>query len=1163
MKFNYAMVFLLILALVVPVMAAPGDTLFLAKINVSENFTITDSTTSARVYPIVQGNTSTDNIDQSQTTNGVPVTVGSSLGTNYQYASYFIANKSQMTNLTIYRNAIDGTPTGSFEVSIRPDNSGAPSTTVLASNTISEAVWAATPNGDLDISLPCILTYGTKYWIVMRDTATETDSSGYGVQIGTAYGGKSSTNGGSTWSDFGYTFYFKERYAKNTEATNVTVNGNTTVLDTGDVFGLLSGASISQWNKTYQYNNGFNATTGKFSDVFSATSGDYTTSPVVINGWGWTNTDESIQSASDTTARSVTYKVVTTLPVTGVNVTATGFNNNVNIGLVEISGDNTTYTTIWDLPASASVQTNTASTGYVNGNSTFYIRLSKDTTNGYIRWDDLKVTALLDTSAVDSTLLAWKTGTNTVNITSYGNAVSSSLDPSNRVNVWLIEGETPNPSASFTQNKTSGTSPLAVSFTDTSSGNPNIWVWAVNNTEIQNSSAVKDFTYTFYPVGIHQTNLTVWNTTLATPPSTASQNITVNASIVADFAAAPTSGFATLDVAFVDMSSPSDIYSWSWEFGDGLTSTERNPTHSYISAGLYTVNLTVTNPDGSKTESKVAYITVSASEDPNPESTLQFKSDINIIGNTTRYNQTIQIKNVSIASYVNGSTTFDSSHLYVTKVYANLSTYAGNTLVTSNVDNTTGLVTWQVTNVGGYTAGATPVSIVDIEMFQKSYAMGDITQSPGSGNLGNATYNTSHAIAHSELANFTYAPWITYSNFTISNYNPVIFEDIVTFASVLPSNVTADRWLWDFGDGNSTLDTTGHPVTYKYVTIAANTTLHPKLTAYLAANTSVTNTTTLTISPVYNTSFIGAAFEGSPTTGNAGLSVSFTDQSAFGASESTAPRYYNWSFGDGAYSDIKGSTSHVYTALGTYTVALSVGNSYGNSTETKVNYIIISNSQQTTWYSPKQMGITAVYRDPAGIRIPNAPMTMRAIASSIPSTATTDTQQSLQLFYGINPTAANLMMNNTLLMSGITGGDGSASFTVLASISYQVNITDPKTGVVWSSDISPSDPLGMYTVWVGNTPFAGASNTSINQLNQTKLYITQPDPGNVTFNLIYKDTSGSTSNLVFEIIAANNKTRVYGVDLGNPGTSIVLANYTLPNVIDNSYYFGYNATRSE
>ena len=39
--------------------------------------------------------------------------------------------------------------------------------------------------------------------------------------------------------------------------------------------------------------------------------------------------------------------------------------------------------------------------------------------------------------------------------------------------------------------------------------------------------------------------------------------------------------------------------SYSWNFGDGGTSTEANPTHVYTSAGVYNVTLTVTNGCGS------------------------------------------------------------------------------------------------------------------------------------------------------------------------------------------------------------------------------------------------------------------------------------------------------------------------------------------------------------------------------------------------------------------------------------------------------------------------------------------------------------------------------------------------------------------------------------
>lgn len=54
------------------------------------------------------------------------------------------------------------------------------------------------------------------------------------------------------------------------------------------------------------------------------------------------------------------------------------------------------------------------------------------------------------------------------------------------------------------------------------------------------------------------------------------------------------------------------ITSWLWTFGDGTTSTLQNPTHSYLSDGVFSLTLTVTNPAGSKLISKPNYITVGA-----------------------------------------------------------------------------------------------------------------------------------------------------------------------------------------------------------------------------------------------------------------------------------------------------------------------------------------------------------------------------------------------------------------------------------------------------------------------------------------------------------------------------------------------------------------------
>ena len=65
----------------------------------------------------------------------------------------------------------------------------------------------------------------------------------------------------------------------------------------------------------------------------------------------------------------------------------------------------------------------------------------------------------------------------------------------------------------------------------------------------------------------------------------------------AGFSASPLSGDAPLDVEFTDESTPGTgvITHWQWDFGDGATSTQQNPSHTYMENGAYAVSLTVTS----------------------------------------------------------------------------------------------------------------------------------------------------------------------------------------------------------------------------------------------------------------------------------------------------------------------------------------------------------------------------------------------------------------------------------------------------------------------------------------------------------------------------------------------------------------------------------------
>ena len=83
-----------------------------------------------------------------------------------------------------------------------------------------------------------------------------------------------------------------------------------------------------------------------------------------------------------------------------------------------------------------------------------------------------------------------------------------------------------------------------------------------------------------------------------------------------DFTANATSGTALLTVNFTDQSTNNPT-SWQWDFGDGGTSTEQNPAHTY-NVGTYTVTLSVTNEYGSDVKTKTDYIVVSGSTFTDP-----------------------------------------------------------------------------------------------------------------------------------------------------------------------------------------------------------------------------------------------------------------------------------------------------------------------------------------------------------------------------------------------------------------------------------------------------------------------------------------------------------------------------------------------------------------
>ena len=158
------------------------------------------------------------------------------------------------------------------------------------------------------------------------------------------------------------------------------------------------------------------------------------------------------------------------------------------------------------------------------------------------------------------------------------------------------------PVAKFAKNATTGSAPLSVQFTDQSTGTGlNRWNWSFGDGTWFNTTfaAQKSPSHVYNAAGVYGVRLTVCNTTgcNTTDPG---QTITVTGpdGPVAKFAKNATTGSAPLSVQFTDQSTGTGLNQWNWSFGDGIwfnttVAAQKNPTHVYNVAGVYTTHLTV------------------------------------------------------------------------------------------------------------------------------------------------------------------------------------------------------------------------------------------------------------------------------------------------------------------------------------------------------------------------------------------------------------------------------------------------------------------------------------------------------------------------------------------------------------------------------------------
>lgn len=142
---------------------------------------------------------------------------------------------------------------------------------------------------------------------------------------------------------------------------------------------------------------------------------------------------------------------------------------------------------------------------------------------------------------------------------------------------------------------------LTVQFTDLSQGIANQWLWDFGD---GNFSELQNPIHIYADTGSYNVQLIIFHSdSLAYCSDSISKIISVDVAMpdcLANFTMHPDSGVNVPFLYHFHDASENSPETWLWDFGDGHTSTDKNPTHQYEAGGTYEVSLTVTkyNPWG-------------------------------------------------------------------------------------------------------------------------------------------------------------------------------------------------------------------------------------------------------------------------------------------------------------------------------------------------------------------------------------------------------------------------------------------------------------------------------------------------------------------------------------------------------------------------------------
>ena len=385
--------------------------------------------------------------------------------------------------------------------------------------------------------------------------------------------------------------------------------------------------------------------------------------------------------------------------------------------------------------------------------------------------------------------------------------------------------------------------------------------------------------------------------------------------------------------------------SYFWNFGDGSSSSQMNPSYTYASAGSYIVKLITTNGSGCK-DSTLQNITFSS----NPTAAFTVNNNTSQCINNNSFSFTNN--SVGSSSYFWDFGDANTSTLVnPTKVYTTTGTYNVKLIVTTT-NGCKDSITKVINVIAKPTASFTVVGAIactsnltislnntSTGVATNAWDFGDGTTStvanPSKVYASIGTYIIKLVVTNgsgckdSTLQSATFSTKPT-AGFTVNNVAQCLSGNSFSFTN---TTINATSYSWTFGDGTTSLLTNPVKVystagTYTVQLIAASTS---------GCNDTTTQTITVTAKPT--ASFTIPNYDAC----NNSKTLSFTNTSTNATS-------YVWDFGDGATSSAT-STTHSYTFLGTYIVKLFATNASGCVDSTQQTVSIVSKPTAAYTYS--------------------------------------------------------------------------------------------------------------------------------------------------------------------------------------------------------------------